>query len=190
MPLTATPLPFGLRDVAVFAYSGTTPSSTGIDLPNARTLSFSETEDFQELRGDDGVVAVHGSGAAVDWSLESGGVPLEAIVVMYGGAITSSGVSPNQVKTYKKKGTDARPYFKVEGQAISDSGGDFHVVLWKCKATGELSGEMADGAFWLTGASGRATPLTTAVTGPPAGALGEVYQFVQNETETAIDITP
>lgn len=190
MALTTVPLPFGLRDVALFAYSGGTPSATGVDLPNARTFSFSETEDFEELRGDDGVVAVHGSGASVDWELEAGGVPFEAIKVMFGGTIVESGVTPNQVKTFKKKSTDQRPYFKVEGQAISDSGGDFHVILWKCKTTGELSGEMADGSFWLTGASGRATPLTTAVTGPPAGAVGEVYQFIQNEAEVAIDIVP
>lgn len=189
MPLS-TALPFGLRDVALFAYSGDVPGATGVDLPNARTFSFSETEDFEELRGDDGVVAVHGSGASVDWELESGGVPFEAIKVMYGGTITETGITPSVVKTFAKKGTDQRPYFKVEGQAISDSGGDFHVILWKCKTTGELSGEMADGSFWLTGSSGRATPLSSAVTGPPAGDVGEVYQFVQNESVTAIDITP
>jgi hypothetical protein len=100
---------------------------------------------------------------------------------MFGGTIATTGVSPNVVEEYHKAETDARPYFQVEGQAISDAGGDFHVTLYKCKATGELSGEMADGAFWLTGASGRAI-----------GRVSDrrVYTFTHNETETAIDVAP
>lgn len=176
MPLTTVPLPFGLRDVGVYPLTGETPG-TKVDFPNARTFSFSEAEDFEELRGDDGVVAVRGLGATVDWELEGGGYPFEAVKTMYGGTITETGTTPNMKKVFTKKDNDARPYFKVEGQAISDSGGDFHVMLPKCRATGELSGEMADGAFWLTGASGRAI----------ARASDRVlYEFTQNETAAAI----
>jgi hypothetical protein len=178
MPLTTTPLPFGLRDVKLKPMAaGTETPGAAVDLPNSRTFSFSETSDSEELRGDDGVVAVHDLGSGVDWELESGGVPLEAIVAMYGGAITTSGVTPAQVKTYNKLTTDIRPYFQAEGQAISDSGGDFHVVLYKCKATGELSGTLEDGSFWLTGASGRAIGRTSD---------SKLYSFVQNETAAAI----
>jgi hypothetical protein len=125
MALTNTPLPFGLRDVKIRPFApGTEVAGAAVDLPNARTFSFSEAEDFQELRGDDGLVAVHGQGAAVDWSLESGGVPFEAVKAMFGGTITETGVTPSQIKTFSKGGHDIRPYFQVEGQAISDSGGD------------------------------------------------------------------
>lgn len=175
MPLTTIPLPFGLRDVKVRSLTGDTPG-TSVDLPNARTFSFSEAEDFEELRGDDGLVAVRGLGAAVDWELEGGGISLEAVKVMYGGNVAETGTTPNIKKTYSKVSTDARPYFQAEGQAISDSGGDFHVLLYKCRATGELSGELADGAFWLTGASGRALPNTA----------GKLYDMIQNETAAAI----
>lgn len=173
--MTSPALPFGLRDVKIRPLTGDV-AGAAVDLPNSRTFSFSEAEDFEELRGDDGLVAVHGTGPAVDWSLESGGVSFEAVKAMYGGTITESGVAPNIKRVYSKKGTDQRPYFQVEGQAISDSGGDFHVVLYKCRCTGELSGEMADGSFWLTGASGRALPA----------ASGALYDFVSNQTPTAI----
>lgn len=113
MPLTTTPLPFGLRDVKIFPLTGETPG-TGIDLPNARTFSFSEAEDTEELRGDDGLVAVHGMGAAVDWELEAGGISFEAVAAMYGGTITETGVSPAAIKTFSKKDTDDRPYFRIE----------------------------------------------------------------------------
>lgn len=176
MPISFQPIPFGLRDVKLRSLTGETAGAS-VDLPNARTFSFGETEDFEELRGDDGIAAVRGLGASVDWELEGGGISLEAVKTMYGGTIIESGVTPNQVKTFRKVETDARPYFQVEGQAISDSGGDFHVLLYRCRCTGELSGELADGSFWLTGASGRAIGRTSDK---------RVYDMIQGETVTAI----
>lgn len=182
MPLTTTPLPFGLRDIKLTAYTdanGTTLSTTSIDLPNARTLEFSDSESFTELRGDDRVVASHGNGAAVEWSMESGGLPYEAFKLMAGGTITESGTAPEQTKVFAKKVTDQRPYFRVEGQAISDSGGDVRCVLHRCKATGELSGSFADGEFFLTSASGVAHAVPE---GGDAELVDEIYRFIQNET--------
>lgn len=183
MALTTTALPYGLRDVKLTAYTdaaGTVLDTTSVDLPNARTFTFSESENFEDLRGDDRLVATHGSGAEVSWELEAGGLPLEAYQIMSGGVVTEAGVTPSQVKTFSKKVTDARPYFRVEGQAISDSGGDVHVVLFRCKATGELSGEFSDGAFFLTAASGVALAV------PSGDDADKIYEFVQNETATAI----
>lgn len=177
MALTTVPLPYGLRDVQIAVLAADETPGTNIDFPNARTLSFSEAEDFAELRGDDGVVAVHGNGASVNWSLEGGGFSFEAVKGLYGGTITSSGTTPAQIKSIEKKDTDVRPYIQIEGQAISDSGGDFHVKLYKCRATGELSGTLADAAFWLTGASGRAIGRTSD---------RAIYKITQNETAAAI----
>lgn len=173
-----TPLPFGLRDVKIRPMpSGSETPGAGVDLPVARTFSYSENEDFEDLRGDDGLAATHGSGPRGAWSLESGGVPLEAIAAMYGGTITESGVSPARKKVYSKTGEQQRPYFEAEGQAISDSGGDFHMLVYKCKATGEMSGEMSDGGFWLTGSSGSALPRQLDK---------KLHDFIQNETATDI----
>lgn len=183
MALTTTPLPYGLRDVKITPYTdaaGTTLAASSIDLPNARTFHFTDSEDFEELRGDDRVVASHGKGAAVDWSLEAGGLPFEAFQAMAGGTITSSGATPNQKKVYAKKVTDQRPYFQVEGQAISDSGGDVHCLLPRCKATGDLEGEFNDGEFFLTSAEGNAYASLA------AGNTDVIYQFTQNETAAAI----
>lgn len=176
MTVLATALPFGLRDVKVAPLTGGT-AGTSVDLPNSRTFSFSEAEDTETLRGDDGVVAVHGKGPVVDWSLESGGISFEALKVINGGTITTSGTTPATIKTYNKKSTDVRPYFQVQGQAISDSGGDFHVKIYRCRATGNVTGEMADGAFWLTGCSGQGLPDATDQS---------LYDFVQNETAVAL----
>lgn len=180
MPLSAYVQPFGLRDVKLqpLGTDGSTPG-TSVDLPAGRTFSFAEAEDYQELRGDDKLIAHHGNGPHIEWKLESGGISMEAFAVIAGGVVTTSGTTPNSKKTYAKKVTDARPYFKVYGQAISDAGGDFHCVVYKCKATDNLEGELGDGAFWLTGAGGTGYPSTEAAN------TDKLYDFIQNETTTA-----
>lgn len=177
-------LPFGLRDVKITPYTdatATTLAATKIDLPNGRTLSFTETEEFEELRGDDTLVATHGNGPIVNWELEAGGYSAEAVQAMYGGTITETGSAPNRIKRLRKKITDQRPYFKAEGQMISDSGGDLHAVIWRCKATDDFNGEFADGQFFLTGASGQGLGCLI-----PGADIDVVWDFVQNETATAI----
>lgn len=178
-----TSLPFGMRDTRILPFTdagATTLAALGQDVPNARTLSFSEAEDFEELRGDDKLVAIHGLGAHVEWSMESGGISVATYSKLAGGTVTTSGTTPNQKTTYDKKVTDIRPYFQAEGQSISDSGGDFHVILYKSKADGNLEGELSDGSFWLTAASGRSLPATT------TAKIDYLYSFVLNETATAI----
>lgn len=181
MPLPTT-LPYGLRDVKLTPYTdaGATTLGTPVDLPNARTFSFSEAEEFTELRGDDKIVTTRGQGASVEWDLESGGLSFEALKVLAGGTVVETGLAPNQKKTFTKKVTDARPYFKVQGQVISDSGGDVHCVLDRCRSTGGVEGEFSDGEFFLTSGSGVALPsLITA-------RVDIIYEFVHNETVTAI----
>lgn len=173
-----TPLPYGIRDIKLTPYTdaaGTELATVSVDLPYARTLSFSEVEDFNELRGDDRVVAQHGSGPTVEFDLESGGLPFEAFQVMAGGEITESGTGSTAKTIYAKKSTDQRPWFRIEGQAISDSGGDVHAIINKAKCTGDLSGEFTDGDFFLTAASGVGI----------GDANDDLYSFVDNATATA-----
>lgn len=183
MTMPNTSLPYGLRNTKVTGYTNNAATAlvaSSTNNANARTMSFEEAEDFEELRGDDKVIALRGKGPQVEWEMEHGGITLPAYKDMNGGTLTTTGVTPNQVTRYKKKTTDVRPYFKAEGQSISDNGGDFHVVLYKCRASGNLSGEMADGSFWLTGASGQCLPATL------IGEEDTLYDFVFNESVTAI----
>lgn len=183
MPLD-TALPYGLRDVKVTPISTSGALGTPVDLPNSRTLSFSEAEEFEELRGDDRVVTTRGSGPSVEWDLEAGGLSFAALVVINGGEIVESGVSPAIKLTYRKKVTDARPFFRIEGQAISDSGGDVHCIIHKARSTGNVEGEFGDGEFFLTSGSGVGLPVS--VSGVDEGV---VYEFVQNETPVSISVT-
>lgn len=176
------PLPYGMRDIKVrgFTDSTYTAYTALVDFPNARSLAFSEVAESNTLRGDDREVASHESAPAVEWELEGGGLPFEACKVMYGGTIAETGVAPNRVKRYYKTENDQRPYFYIEGQVVSDSGGDVHAVIYKAKATGDLTGTFSDQEFFLTGASGRGIGSNVVAT------IGRVWEFVQNETITAI----
>ncbi len=181
MAIGAYAQPFGLRDVKLtpLGADGSTPG-TAVDLPASRTFSFTEAEDFEELEGDDQEVANHGNGPHVEWELESGGISLEAWAVLSGATLTSTGVTPSVKKTLKKNVSQQRPYFKVEGQAISDNGGDVHGVVYKAKATGSLEGELGNGSFFLTSADGRGIGSTE------VGKTGELWDWVHNETAAAI----
>ena len=175
-------LPYGIRDIKITPYSdtaGTVLGATIIDLPNAQTLSFSEAESFDTLRGDDRVVTTHGQGSTVDGELDAGGVSLDAWSAFCGGVVTETGTTPNRVTVMRKAATTNRPWFLVEGQAISDSGGDLHCIIWRARATDAISGDLADAKFFITSLKITGLPLADDI----------LYDFVQNETQTAISPT-
>lgn len=176
MAIATNALPYGLRDVKLAPLDAADNPLTKVDLTASQTFSFSETEEVTELRGDDVLIAVKGKGAKVEWTLENGGISLQAYVVMSGGTYSLSGSTPNQVKKVAKSGTDSRPYFYAEGQAISDSGGDWHAKVFKCKVTDALEGDMKDGEFWITKASGQGLPNLS----------NQLYELTQNETAVTI----
>lgn len=183
-----TSLPFGLRDVKLVAYpslAATAFGTTAVDLPNAQTFSFTEAEEYVELRGDDKLVTSHGQGAQLDCDLESGGISIDAYKIVNGGTIIESGVTPNQVKRYRKKVTDQRPFFTVIGQSISDSGGDLHAVVYRARATGDISGEFADGAFFIPASSITGFPCLVSGLVDGNEILDTLYDFVQHETITS-----
>lgn len=178
-------LPYGLRDVKLTRYTDETATvldTTPIDLPVSRTLTFSETEDFSQLRGDDEVVANHGAGPIIEWELESGGISFEAWTVFSGGDLIESGLSPNRKRRLRKNVQQSRPEFKIEGQIISDSGGDLHAEIWRAKVTDKLEGSFNDSEFMLTHASGQGLGSKLAAN------LGDLWDMTQNETIDSIDV--
>lgn len=172
----ANTLPFGLRDVRLFPLNSAGARGTGVDLPVSRTFSFKETVSSEQLEGDDIVQAIHDYQPIVEWELESGGISLEAYAVLAGGTVTATGTTPAQVKTYSKLTSNSRPYFEVEGQAISDSGGDMHCVVYRCKADGDLEGSFENGSFMMTKCAGKGLGRTD---------NAKLYDFIQNETAVA-----
>lgn len=175
MSLADYSLPFGLREVELipFGADGTPDEANKVALPAARTFSFTEVEDFESLEGNDRTVASHGAGPTVDWELEGGGISLAVWKILSGGTVAETGTSPAASRKFTKKTSEQRPYFEVRGRAISDNGGDFHGVVYRCKADGDLEIELANGSFALTSASGK---------GYGDEVTEDLYDFTMNET--------
>lgn len=184
MTAVPTALPFGMRDCKIYPYvdaQGTILAATGYDLPNAQTFSFADTENFTDLRGDDDLVATHGEGAQVKWTLEAGGMELNVWAIFTGGQIIEEGVAPTRTITLRKCSDDARPYFHIVGQIMSDSGGDIVGKVYRAKCNGDISGQFGDGKFFVTSANGIGLPI-------PGTRL--LYDIIQNETQSTLTTTP
>ncbi len=179
MALAVHRLPYGLRDIKVATLDSAGVKGSLVDLPAAQTLEFTEETSSQVLRGDDAVVAQRVTIDNVSWTLDSGGISFEAYTVIAGGAITSTGSTPNIKKQWRRMGTDAYPDFFMEGQSMSESGGDNHIVFHRAKAT-QISGTHQDQEFWVSHAEGNAIATLTAAN------VGAVWDMVANETAAAI----
>jgi len=179
MALSITRLPYGLRDIKVATLDNAGVKGTLVDLPNAQTLEFTEETASQVLRGDDAVAAQRVTIDSVNWTLDSGGISFEAYTVIAGGAITSTGTTPSVVKKWTRMGTDSYPDFFLEGQALSESAGDHHLVFYRAKAT-QISGTHQDQEFWISHAEGNAIPTLT------VADVGKVWAMVANETAAVI----
>jgi len=180
------PYPYGLRQLMLTPYvdaQGTILASTSYPMPVAMTMGFSETEQFDELRGDDVLVAVHGRGAQVDWSLEAGGLPIKCWSIISGGMVIESGVTPNRQVRMRKSADDQRPYFRADGRSVSDSGGNVIGRIYRCKANGRIQGDRRGGAFMTSTIDGVGLPLV--------GDAGRwLYEWIQNETDSPLSTTP
>lgn len=186
--MTALPdaLPYGVRDIKLTQYTdavGTTLGSTSVDLPYIQTLNFTEAEEFQELRGDDKLITTRGKGSQVNWSLESGGISTAAWSVFTGGNVTETGTTPNRSVELRKKATTSRPFFRIDGRVISDSGGDVQVRIYRCRANGDIQANFTNGEFQTSSISGVGLPMLD-------DTNDLLYSIFRRETSAALTTTP
>lgn len=179
-------LPYGLRQIMLTPYldaQGSILGDTSYPLPVAMTLGFSETEQFDELRGDDKLVAVHGRGPQVDWSLESGGLPIMPWSIITGGSFVEEGTAPNRQIRLRKSWDDQRPYFRIDGRVISDSGGNIVARIYRAKANGKIQANHKNGAFQTSQIDGIGLPLVN-------DDASWLYEIIRNESDTPLTGTP
>lgn len=179
MALAIHRMPYGLRDIKVATLDAAGVKGTLVDLPAAQTLEFEETTTEQELRGDDVVKAKRASVNAVEWSLDAGGISFEAMVVIAGGTVSSTGTTPSVVKSWVRLEGEAYPDFYLAGQAMSESGGDHETIIHRAKAN-TISGTHQDQEFWVSHAEGTGIGTLTAAT------IGQVWSMKAKETTGAL----
>lgn len=182
----STALPYGMRDAKLTEYldaSGQVLGTTSVDLPYMQTLNFSEAEEFQELRGDDKLITTRGRGSSVTWDLEAGGMATEVWAILTGGDVIERGLTPNREIEIQKRATQARPWFRIDGKIISDSGGDILVRIYRCRCNDQIQANFADGEFATTAVSGVGYPLLD-------DTNDLLYSIFRRETTSALTLTP
>lgn len=170
---------YTLTDLKVAPITGDTPG-TLVDLPGIQSCEVTVGNDAVELRGDNRLLAVVDQGNGLTWSMAAGGINLEVLPVMLGGATAEAGTTPDVVRTFDLKADDQRPYFLIVGVQPDDGAGeDLHVVVWKAKATGDFALTMADQEFLTPGFEGQ---------GVGRASDGLMLSLVQHETAEAAAI--
>lgn len=167
-----TAKPFGLNEVKIAHISG----SPIVTLTATQVLNFSPRLIGGELKGSDKIVSVASKVEALEWSIEEGGIPLDALAIMTGWTATTSGSTPNQINTLVGLTATSFPYFKIYGKALGEGGDDVHVKIWRAKITGNIEGQFAYGEFKITRMQGIAVE----------DSVHGLFDIVLNETATTL----
>jgi hypothetical protein len=172
MTLATNAKPYGLSDIKLTSIDGITQ----VDLPAATKLTFKERVKSAEGVGDDMLSVVVSVREGVEWELEATGLPLEALAVIYGTTTSTTGVTPDQVKTLENHGAVRLPYFKIYGKSLGEGDDDVHCIIYKAKVTEGLDAPMEYGNLQMTKIKGIGIDDLT----------NGVFDWVQNETATAL----
>jgi hypothetical protein len=182
----ADALPYGVRDCKLTEYAdaqGTVLGDTSVDLPYMQHLNFTEAEEFSELRGDDRLITTRGKGSQVNGDIEAGGMKTDVWAIITGGEVIETGLTPNRIIELRKRATTARPFFRVDGKVISDSGGDILVRIYRCRANGDLTANFQDGEFQTSQIAFVGMPLLD-------DTNDLIYSIFRRETSADISLTP
>ncbi len=181
MPLATESVILGIDDAKMFPL--TVDDSTAltygeaVDIPGITSLKVTPSFVEKELRGDESILDQYSKLDFIDWAFENSMLSLDALAILIGGDVTSSGETPNQTQTYKLNKSHKPGYFKLEGKSDYTDVGDAHVVLYKCKAN-KVEYSFVGEDYAKVSAGGRAIPTKN---------NGDIKDLVFNET--GVDIT-
>lgn len=172
-------LPFGARNAAVYKLTAE-PSTyaSKVDVPRIETVELTEEEDSVEMNASDVQVAVHTSATRLTGSMQYGGINLDTMVILNGGAAATTGTTPNLVTTFIRRGNQTKSYFKLEAQLYADDAGDDHLRAYKVKAVSGPTLGANQGEFLSTNVN-----LAGVFT---ADSPGKLYDVIANESVVAI----
>jgi len=162
--------PFGLNDMYVFN------ATANADIPRAVIMEVTPRLQSGELRGDDAIVDVASRMEGADWHIQEAGVDLDALEIMLGYTVVSTGSTPNQIDTTTITAGACMPWFELGGKALgTDCTDDIHIQLQKCKVTSLGTLKLENGTFMMTDISGIAISDGTSV-----------MKIIQHETAAAL----
>lgn len=132
----------GIDDCKVFPITADSSTAytvgTGIDVPTAQSFSLEFEVDEKELYGDEKIRDIYTKCKKINWSVDYGELDLDLQAAIMGGAVVSSGSTPNQKNRFGYSLGANDKYFQlgVKVNYTDELGGDvddIHFYLMKCK---------------------------------------------------------
>ena len=141
MPLSHVTKLFGTKDAKIAKLTadpagGTATYGTSIDVPGIKSVVLGGDVEIKELRGDHSLLDSDSTLTNITVTFNYAKLNLDAIVVLLGGAVADSGITPDQIAKWSLLGTDGLfNNFKFTAQVFSvdTPGGDAMLELYKCK---------------------------------------------------------
>ena len=140
----------GFNDLSVAPVTGAADTAgTAVDYPGARTLDFGVDSDQDQLEGDDTIIAIARGTKTGSGSLELGRNNPEALAVITGSTVTTSGTSPNEIKTVEEPATNDTIFFQIIGLARSAdvAGSAYQVTIHKALLTSGLNESLSQNGW-------------------------------------------
>lgn len=161
-----------------YRLASTGGSADLVDIKGIQTLALTPTFIEKDLRGDEVVLDRYSKLDTINWSFTNAIMSMDALKVFLGGEIVGTTTS----QTYTLRGLDLPNYFYLEAQTLYSDAGDFHVILYKCKAS-KVDYELKGEDYAIVSVSGMAIP-TQHTFGESSGRMKSV---VTNQNATAIN---
>lgn len=182
MTLSKQTIVLGIDDAKIFELTEDSSSvltyGAAIDVPGIQKIEMTPRITEKGLSSDEKILDYYVKMDYISWAFYSAKISLEALAILEGGTITTTGTTPSQVHTYSISGSSAPKYFKFEAKANYSAGevGDFHLRLYKCKAN-NVDVQYTASDYAIVSASGMAIATTHD---------GRIKDYVINETAAAI----
>ena len=157
---------------------GSAAYGAGFLIPGAKSLTIAGTVNTKALRGDNGLIEQDSTLQDITATLTYAKTDFDILAAILGGTVTDSGTGSSEVSTFTLDRVDELGYFKIEAIAAKGDlvGGDLHIVLPKCVASGFPFAGMAEEDYAI-----QSLPLATS----PLISTGRWLDIVLNETATA-----
>lgn len=178
----------GLDDVKIFEVihdegpseqypQGRLDYGSAVDVAGMQNIDLKPNYVQKQLMQDEEIDGVYQKLKAITWAFANAKVSLDALNILEGGTITSE-TTPTVKHTFTVSQDSEPKYFKLEGKIdySTDAIGDFHLVLYKCKALDIQVAYRAQN-YAIVSAAGIAIPTVN---------NSKIRDYVMNETATTI----
>lgn len=172
----------GLDDVKIFELTADDASNltygSAVDVVSMQNIDLEPNYIQKPLIQDEEIEGIYQKLKAISWSFANAKVSLDVLNILEGGSVTTTGTTPNEKHTFTLTDSSEPKYFKLEGKInySTDDIGDFHLVLYKCKALAVQVGYRAQN-YAIVSASGISIPTVN---------NSKVRDYVFNETTAPI----